>query len=119
MKTDYYPQGWVRILDLVGMVLAPPSISLPFFLFAILVAASAGSNDISSYVAALVTFLGALGILIVFGRYFRRAFKSYVSYQATRDDLLVFRMVSFGLILVSLVGYFMILDYLLYGLPKP
>ena len=119
MKTDNYPQGWVRRLDLVGMVLAPLSVSVPIFLWAILIAASAGPNGISSYVVAFVSFLVGLGILIIFGRYFRQALKSYVSQQVTRDDLLTFRIAYSIFILASLITYFMILDYLLYGLPKP
>ena len=42
-KTYYYPHGWLRNLDLNGMVLPPISISLPIFFGAILLYQSAGS----------------------------------------------------------------------------
>ena len=106
--TDYYPQGWLRKLDIFGMVLAPLSISLPFFFLAILAIVSAGSNGISYYEVALLALLTALGLLIFFGRYFQRALKSYVSHQATRDDLITFRVTYSLLILAGLIVDFMI-----------
>ena len=107
-KTYYYPKGWVRELDLACMVLAPISVSLPFFFMAILFYQSARSNGTSYYTGALVTFLGGLGTIVVLGSFFRGDFKSYVNHQATRDEVNTFRLAYLGLILGSLVVYFMI-----------
>lgn len=116
METDYYPNGWLRIRDIIGMVIAPISITLPIFFWAIVTYQSASSIG-SSYSDAYVLFFVALGGLILLGYYFGGAIKSYVTHQATRDDVKTFRMVYSGLILGSLVVYFMILASFLYG-PK-
>ena len=114
MKTEPFSNRWLRILDMVGMVIAPISVSLPFFFGAILFYQEARSNG-TSYTYAIVLFLGALSLLIILGYMFGGAFKSYVNHQATRDEVKAFRMGYSIFILASLIVYFMILYALFLG----
>lgn len=114
MKTDYYPNGWLRILDIIGMVMAPISISLPFFLRSVLFYQEARSND-NNYTNAIALFFIALGMLILLGFMFGRGIKLYVHHQVTRDGVMTFRRGYFIFILGSLLIYFMIFYAYLFG----
>ena len=99
------------------MVLAPICLSLPFFFGTILVYQAAGTYGNSYYEGAFTSFFGGVGMLIVFGSYFRKAIKRYLNHQATKDEVNTYRLVYYGLYIASLVFDFMTLAYLLYG-PK-
>ncbi len=114
-KTYYYPKGWVRIIDIIGMVLAPISVSLPFFILAIGFFLEASSKGTKYYEGALTLFLGALGTLIILGSYFRGALKSYFNHQATENEVNRFRRGYSILILGSLIVYFMIFYAFFFG----
>ena len=105
MKTEYITNKWLRVLDLGGMVIAPISISIPLFLWAVQSYQTASSNG-TNYNYSIALFLGALVGLIGFGFYFGWAFKSYIYHQATRDDIIPFRIMYSGLILGSLFVIF-------------
>lgn len=105
MKTESHPNKWLRALDMVGMVIAPLSISLPLFLWAILDYQAVSSND-TNHKAAILLFLAAFGLFISFGYMFGWALKHYVSHQVTRDELIVFRTIYIGIILTGLILYF-------------
>jgi len=107
MKTEYYTNRWLLALDMVGMVLAPISFTIPLFFMAIQRLQTTSSNGISNTLAN-VLFFGALVILILLGSYFGWFLKSYVKHQVTRDEVKIIRVVYIGLILGSLVVDFMI-----------
>ena len=89
MKPEYYPKGWLRILDIVGIAIAPISTSLLFFLFTILSYQSASAND-TSYTYAIALLLGTLGILILLGSYFGWALISYVNQCLLQRDGIIY-----------------------------
>lgn len=106
MKTEYITNRWLRMLDIVGMVIAPISFTLPFFLVAIQryqTATFTGTN----YNDVIFLILLALGILLLLGFGFRRPFKSYVNHQETRDDVILVRILYSGFILGSLIIIFL------------
>ncbi len=105
MKSEYHPNRWLRILDMVGMVIAPISFSLPIFLWTIQGYKLLRSNG-NSYIDFIILFFGIIVILISLVSYFGRALKLYVNHQVTRDDVMVFRTIYSGFILGSLIVYF-------------
>ena len=117
MKTKYHTNRWLRTLYIVGMMIAPISLSLPFFFGTIYNYQTASSNGNSTiyqpYTGTIVLFFGTIVILISLGFFFGKGLKSYVNHQVTRDDVIVLRMFYFAFILASLIVDFMIFSYFL------
>lgn len=114
MQTEYYPNRWLRILDITGMVIAPISFTLPLFFMAIGTYLTASSNG-TSFKLAIVLFFGALSILILVGLMFGRGIKLYVNHKATREKVKNFRVGYSLLIFGSLIVDFMLLNAFFFG----
>ncbi len=110
METEYVTNRWLRRVDMTGMVLAPISLSLPFFLMTALafLAGKANNND---YIAGVLTIFAGLMMLILFGHYFWRSLKSYVHHQLTREDVVVIRVVYTGFIIGGILVFFLVASF--------
>ncbi len=102
MKTEYVTNRWIRILDMIGMVIAPIIFSLPLFLWAIQAYQTASSTG-TNYDGAILFILIALVFLIGFGLWILIPLKHYVYHQETRDEVVVARIFYSGAILGGLM----------------
>ncbi len=101
METGYYPNRWLRRLDMVGMVLAPLSLSLPSFLFAVQIFPIAGSNS-NDYIAIIMLIFVGLLMLISFGYLFVWGLKRYANHQLLRNEVIGMRILYTVFILTGL-----------------
>ena len=105
MKTEYRINKWLRVLDMVGMVIGPISFCLPIIFFAIQGFQILKTNS-NNYTDFIILFLGTIVIIISLGYILGSSFKRYVCHQATRDEVIAFRLIYSGFILGSLIVYF-------------
>ena len=105
MKTGYHPNRWVRILDMVGMVIAPISF-IRVTIFPVAIPSYQKAISTGNYNDAIALILGTLLILIGFVFALVKILKLYIYHQETRDDVIVVRLFYSIIILGSLIIYF-------------
>lgn len=107
METESYPNSWLQVLDMVGMVIATLIFPSIFFLLAFQSYETSMSTG-TGYIDTIVLFFVVLLSLICLGYFFGKGIKSYVYHQTTREDVKIFRIVYSGLILGSLYMYYLL-----------